>query len=174
VLLTLISVVVNTQAQSISGVPKPSAMNSLNYPVARRDSDIDDYHGEKVADPYRWMEQLDSTETREWVKAEVQLTDSYLEKIPVRKELKERLTQLLDYEKFGMPFHAGKRYFYSHNHGLQPQSDLLMTDGLEGKPTLAFSPNALPKGVALAGYVASPDGKLLAARRIGLDGLAFS
>jgi prolyl oligopeptidase len=139
-----------------------SAPSSVTYPPALRDSHVDDYHGEKVADPYRWMEQLDSPETREWVKAEAQLTDSYLEKIPARKELKERLTKLLDYEKFGVPFHAGKRFFYSHNNGLQPQSDLLMTDGLDGKPTIAFSPNQLPKGVALAGYVASPNGKLLA------------
>lgn len=149
-------------SQSISGDPNANATGSLKYPTARRDSHVDDYHGQKVADPYRWMEQLDSPETREWVKAEAQLTDSYLDKIPARKEIKERLTQLLDYEKFGMPFHAGKRYFYSHNSGLQPQSDLLMTDGLEGNPTIAFSPNLLPKGVAIAGYVANPDGKLLA------------
>jgi prolyl oligopeptidase len=123
---------------------------------------VDNYHGEKVADPYRWMEELDSPETREWVKAEAELTDSYLEKIPTRNAIKERLTKLLNFEKFGMPFHAGNRFFYSHNSGLQPQSDLLMTDGLEGKSTIAFSPNSLPKGVALAGYVASPDGKVLA------------
>lgn len=161
VLLTLISVVF-TQAQSISLDSKANDMGPLKYPVARRDSHVDDYHGVKVADPYRWMEQLDSPETRNWVQAEAQLTDSYLEKIPARKELKERLTKLLDYEKFGIPFHAGRHYFYSHNSGLQPQSDLLMTDGLDGKPTIAFSPNRLPKGVAIAGYVASPDGKLLA------------
>jgi prolyl oligopeptidase len=123
---------------------------------------VDDYHGEKVADPYRWMEELDSPETKAWVKAEAELTDSYLEKIPTRKTLKERLTKLLDFEKFGTPFHAGKRYFYSHNSGLQPQSDLLMTDGPEGEAKIAFSPNSLPKGVALAGYVAGPDGKVLA------------
>jgi len=141
---------------------KASLGSSLKYPPARRDSHVDDYHGEKVADPYRWMEQLDSPETREWVKAEAESTDSYLVKIPARKTLKERLTKLLDFEKFGMPFHAGKRFFYSHNSGLQPQSDLLMMDGLEGEPKIAFSPNQLPKGVSVAGYVASPDGKVLA------------
>jgi len=108
------------------------------------------------------MEELDSPETKAWVKAEAELTDSYLEKIPRRKTLKERLTKLLDYEKFGTPFHASKRFFYSHNTGLQPQSDLLMTDGAEGEPKIAFSPNSLPKGVSMAGYVASPDGKVLA------------
>lgn len=148
--------------QPSSIAPEVSSGSSFKYPSARRDSQVDDYHGEKVADPYRWMERLDSPETREWVKAEAELTDSYLEKTPVRRALKERLTQLLDYEKFGTPFHAGKRFFYSHNSGLQPQSDLLMTVGLDGKPTIAFSPNLLPKGVSVAGYVASPDGKLLA------------
>jgi prolyl oligopeptidase len=150
------------QAQLPSTNQSRTAVKPLTYPPARRDSHVDDYHGEKVADPYRWMEQLDSPETRDWVKAEAQLTDSYLEKIPARRELKERLTRLLDYEKFGLPFHAGKRYFYSHNSGLQPQSDLLMMDGLEGKPAIAFSPSDLPKGVAIAGYVANPDGRLLA------------
>lgn len=153
---------IDAEMESSSIAAEPTSGSPLKYPIARRDSHVDDYHGEKVADPYRWMEQLDSPETRAWVKSEAELTDSYLEKVPVRKLLKKRLTQLLDFEKFGMPFHAGKHYFYSHNSGLQPQSDLMMTDGLEGKPTIAFSPNLLPKGVAMAGYVASLDGKLLA------------
>jgi prolyl oligopeptidase len=156
--ILIVSGVANVEAADAAGILE----NSLKYPVARRDSHLDDYHGEKVPDPYRWMEELDSPETKAWVKAEAELTDSYLEKIPARKALKERLTKLLDFEKFGMPFHAGKRFFYSHNSGLQPQSDLLMTDGLEGKPAIAFSPNSLPKGVSIAGYVASPDGKVLA------------
>ncbi len=160
--LLITSPALSAWPQSLSDDANASAASSLKYPTARRDSHVDDYHGEKVADPYRWMEQLDSPETREWVKTEAQLTDSYLEKIPARKEIKERLTKLLDYEKFGIPFHAGKRYFYSHNSGLQPQSDLLMTEGLEGKSAIAFSPNSLPKGVAIAGHVASPDGNLLA------------
>jgi prolyl oligopeptidase len=151
-----------TCALSQSSAADASTEGPLKYPAARQDSHVDDYHGEKVADPYRWMEELDSPETKAWVKAEAELTDSYLEKIPTRKTLKERLTKLLDFEKFGTPFHAGKRYFYSHNSGLQPQSDLLMTDGPEGEAKIAFSPNSLPKGVALAGYVAGPDGKVLA------------
>src|SRR5215467_6553060 len=137
-----------------SSAADTSADGPSKYPAARQDSHVDDYHGEKVADPYRWMEELDSPETKAWVKAEAELTDSYLEKIPARKALKERLTKLLDFEKFGTPFHAGKRYFYSHNSGLQPQSDLLMSEGLEAEPKIAFSPNSLPKGVSIAGYVA--------------------
>ena len=148
--------------RGVAAEPSTVTGTPLRYPSARVDSHVDDYHGEKVADPYRWMEELDSPETKAWVKAEAELTDSYLEKIPARKALKERLTQLLDFEKFGTPFHAGKRFFYSHNSGLQPQSALLITDGSEGEPKIAFSPNTLPKGVALAGYVASPDGNVLA------------
>jgi prolyl oligopeptidase len=153
---------ISGQTQSSAAEVSASTEGHLNYPVARRDSHMDDYHGEKVADPYRWMEELDSPKTKAWVKAEAELTDSYLEKIPARKALKERLTRMLDFEKVGTPFHAGKRFFYSHNSGLQPQSDLLMTDGPEGEAKIAFSPNSLPKGVSVAGYVASPDGKVLA------------
>jgi prolyl oligopeptidase len=153
---------ISNQTRVSAADANANAGSPLTYPPARSDSHVDDYHGEKVADPYRWMEELDSPETKAWVKGEAELTDWYLEKVAARKALKERLTKLLDFEKFGTPFHAGKRYFYSHNSGLQPQSDLLMTDGLEGESKLAFSPTLLPKGVALAGYVASPDGKVLA------------
>src|SRR5436190_11330644 len=106
---------ISGQTQSSAADGSANAEGPLRYPLARRDSHVDDYHGEKVADPYRWMEELDSPETKAWVKAEAELTDSYLEKIPVRKVLKERLTKLLDFEKFGSPFHAGERYFFTHN-----------------------------------------------------------
>jgi prolyl oligopeptidase len=135
------------------------------YPPARRDDAPDDYNGVKVADPYRWLEQLDSPETRDWVRAEANLTDSYLAKIPVRDLLKERLTALLDFEKFGMPFHKGRHYFYTHNSGLQQQSVLLASVGLDGPPAVAFDPNALSTNggtLAVVGYVASPDGTTLA------------
>jgi prolyl oligopeptidase len=116
-----------------------------------------------VSDPYHWLEQLDSPETRTWVLAEAKLTDSYLEKISCRPALKQRLTTLLDFEKYGIPFHAGKHYFYTHNSGLQPQSVLYMLDGLHWTPKVAFSPSGLSeKGITLAGYVASPDGSKLA------------
>jgi prolyl oligopeptidase len=154
---------ISGQSQSSAADVSANVESPLKYPSARRDSHVDDYHGEKVADPYRWMEELDSPETKAWVKAEAELTDSYLEKIPARKALKDRLTKLLDYEKFGIPFHTGERYLFTHNSGLQPQSVLYTAIGLKGKPVVAFSPNLLaPKGVAMAGYVAGPDGELLA------------
>jgi prolyl oligopeptidase len=141
-----------------------AAAAGLEYPKARRDEALDDYHGQKVADPYRWLERLDSPETREWVRAEARLTDSYLATIPVRKSLEERLTELLNFEKFGMPFHKGQHYFYTHNSGLQPQSVLYASLGLDGPPAVAFDPNALSTNgsLSVAGYVASPDGATLA------------
>src|SRR5262245_36344145 len=101
-------------------LPAADDSTPLTYPPARRSEVTDDYHGVKVADPYRWMEELDSPETRQWVLAEAKLTDSYLDKIPLRSTLKQRLTELQNYEKFGVPFQHGNRFFYSHNSGLQP------------------------------------------------------
>jgi len=136
-----------------------AAASPLAYPPAPRGEVVDDYHGVKVADPYRWLEQLDSAETRAWVLAEAGLTDSYLEKVPARPVLKKRLTELLDFEKYGIPFQKGGRYFYSYNRGLEQQSILYTAVGLTGAPRGALDPNVLSaKGsLAIAGYVPSPD-----------------
>jgi prolyl oligopeptidase len=125
---------------------------------------VDDYNGVKVADPYRWLEQLDSSETRAWVTAEAKLTESYLSRIPSRAALKRRLTTLLNFEKFGVPFERADRYFYIYNRGLQPQSVLCMVTNLSGAPVTVVDPNLLSTNGSLAvvGYVASHDGKLLA------------
>ncbi len=137
---------------------------TLEYPIARKVDATDDYHGTKVADPYRWLEDPDSPETRAWVEAENQVTFGFLDQIPARAEIKKRLTRLWDYEKFGVPFKEGGRYFYSRNSGLQNQSVLYTTPSLEGEPRALLDPNALSKDgtVALAGLAVSDDGKLLA------------
>jgi len=134
------------------------------YPPARRGPALDDYGGVKVADPYRWLEQLNSAETKQWVQAEARLADSYLEKISTRHALAERLSELLDYEKFGIPFREGNRHFYTHNSGLQQQSLLYSSIGPAGPSSVVFDPNALSTNGSLAvvGYVASPDGAILA------------
>src|SRR5208283_5416649 len=149
-------------ASAADSRPIPGAV--FTYPPARRDNLVEDYHGVKVADPYRWLEDIDSAETRTWVMAEAKLTDSYLEKIPAREKLKRRLTQLLDFEKYGTPFHQGGRYFYTYNRGLQQQSVLYSTLGLTGRPAVVVDPNTLRTNGSLAvvGYVASPDGATLA------------
>ncbi len=135
-----------------------------NYPPARKSDQVDDYHGVKVADPYRWLEDLDSEETRAWVEAENKLTFAYLAAIPARTTLKDRLTKLWNYEKYGTPFKEGNRYFYTRNSGLQNQAVLYTVTSLDAPPQLVLDPNTLsPDGtVALSGLQASPDGKLLA------------
>ena len=140
------------------------APSAAPYPPARTDDVIDDYHGVKVSDPYRWLEQLDSDETRAWVRAEARVTDSYLRRVPVRQTLRQRLAVLVDFEKFGIPFHEAGRYFYTYNRGLQEQSVLRLDWGLSNAPSVIIDPNVLSTNGSLAvvGYVASHDGKLLA------------
>src|ERR1051325_6096823 len=130
------------------------AIAALAYPSAKRGAVVDDYNGVKVADPYRWMEDLDSLETREWVQAEAQITEKYLEKIPTRKVLRERLTKLMDFEKFGTPSRRQDQYFYLYNKGLDPQSVLHTAKGLNGEPSALLDPNTFSSNgsVALAGY----------------------
>ena len=139
-------------------------IKSNNYPLARKSDQIDDYHGVKVADPYRWLEDLDSEETRNWVEAENKLSFGYLASVSVRNPLKDRLTKLWNYEKYGIPFREGNRYFYTRNSGLQNQSVLYTVTALNAEPQMVLDPNTLsPDGtVAVSGLQVSPDGKLLA------------
>jgi prolyl oligopeptidase len=134
------------------------------YPSARKSDQVDDYHGVKVADPYRWLENLDSEETRAWVEAENKLTFAFLNDIPQRAAIRERLTKLWNYEKYGAPFKEGNRYFYTRNSGLQNQSVLYTVNTLDGQPQMILDPNTLSSDgtVAVSGLQVSPDGKLLA------------
>jgi prolyl oligopeptidase len=136
----------------------------LTYPVARKVDQVDEYHGVKVADPYRWLEDDNSAETEAWVKAENKLAFAYLEALPERRRFQERLTKLWNYERFGLPEHQGGRYFYTHNGGLQNQRVLFVAETLEAKPRVLLDPNTLSTDgtVALAGYAPSEDGGLLA------------
>jgi prolyl oligopeptidase len=115
----------------------------LNYPYTRKDNQIDDYHGIKVADPYRWLEDDNSAETLAWVTAENQVTFNYLDQIPYRSQLKQRLQQLYNYPKYSVPSRSGTYYFFSKNDGLQNQSVLYVQDGLEGTPRVLIDPNQL-------------------------------
>ena len=135
-----------------------------NYPPARKSDQVDDYHGTKVADPYRWLEDLDSEETRNWVEAENKLSFAFLASIPARNTIKERLTKLWNYEKYGIPFKEGNRYFYTRNSGLQNQAVLYTVTGLNAEPQMVLDPNTLSADgtVAVSGMQVSPDGKLLA------------
>jgi len=139
-------------------------LKTNNYPEARKSDQTDDYHGVKVADPYRWLEDLDSAETRAWVDAENKLAVDFLESIPERTPIKDRLTKLWNYEKYGIPFKEGSRYFYTRNSGLQNQAVLYTVTALDAQPEMVLDPNTLSTDgtVALSGLQVSPDGKLLA------------
>ena len=134
------------------------------YPKAKTVDQVDDYHGVKVADPYRWLEDTDSTETHDWVEAENKVTFSYLDQIPYRGVIRGRLTKLWNYERFTVPGQQGGRYFYQHNNGLQNQNVLLVAESLNAEPRVLLDPNTLSSDgtVALAGEAITDDGKLMA------------
>jgi prolyl oligopeptidase len=141
-----------------------TSSSPLAYPQARRGDQVDDYHGVKVADPYRWLEDTDSAETHAWVEAENKVTFGYLDQIPYRPAIRERLTKLWNYERFGVPEQEGGRYFFDHNSGLQNQSVLLVAESLNAEPRVLLDPNTLSADgtMALSGRAISDDGKLLA------------
>jgi prolyl oligopeptidase len=137
----------------------------LNYPPSHPDPTVVDvYHGQAVPDPYRWLEDLDSERTRAWIEAQNQLTFDYLQRIPARQRLLERLTQLWNYEKYSQPFKEGGRYFYFKNDGLQNQSVLYTQESLEAEARVLLDPNTLSEDgtVALSGIAISRDGRYLA------------
>lgn len=136
----------------------------FTYPTTRKIDQTDDYHGVKVSDPYRWLENPDSEETQAWVEAQNAVTFAYLNEIPAREKIKQRLTQLWDYEKYGIPFKEGDRYFYYKNNGLQNQSVLYTLTSLDGEPKVLIDPNTFSEDgtIALGGIAITEDGKLIA------------
>ena len=134
------------------------------YPPSPRQSHVDIYHGMEVADPYRWLEDSVSEATQQWIRAQNQVTFAYLESLPWRSPIRQRLTQLWNYERYGIPFRQGDRYFYFKNDGLQNQSVLYTLASLEAEPRVLLDPNTLsPDGtVALSGVAVSEDGVWLA------------
>ncbi|MEO3691812.1 prolyl oligopeptidase family serine peptidase [Roseateles paludis] len=137
---------------------------SLDYPATRKTDQVDAYFDTAVADPYRWLEDDNSAETAAWVKAQNSVTERYLAALPQRQPVRKLYTELMDFERYGLPQRAGKRYFWTRNDGLQQHSVLYMADSLTGTPRVAIDPNLMSADgtVALSGIVPSPDGKLLA------------
>nr|WP_320036501.1 prolyl oligopeptidase family serine peptidase [uncultured Bacteroides sp.] len=138
--------------------------SKLTYPITKKDNTVDTYFGVKVADPYRWLENDTTKETAGWVKAQNKVTSSYLEKIPFRNKLKERLTNLTNYEKIGAPFKKNGKYYFYKNDGLQNQSVLYVQNTLDSEPEIFLDPNKLSEDgtVALTGISFSKDGKYFA------------
>jgi prolyl oligopeptidase len=137
---------------------------TMNYPTTKTVAQVDDYHGVRIADPYRWLEDLDSPDTRAWIEAQNRLTFGYLGALPERERLRQRLAELWNYERISPPEQFGGRYFYTHNDGLQNQPVLYVSHALDATPRLLLDPNTLSADgtVALKGYAVSADGTHLA------------
>ncbi len=144
------------------GHPEPQPI--LIYPKTATTNQVDDYHGTKVADPYRWLEDDNSEATKAWVEAENKVTFDFLDKIPERTAIRERLTQLWNYERFSIPGQEGGHYFFTRNDGLQNQGVLYVINSLAGEPRQLLDPNALSADgtVALTSTGLSHDGNLVA------------
>ncbi len=138
--------------------------HSFTYPPSRREEVVEVLHGLPIADPYRWLEDLNASETKDWIAAQNEVTAAYLARNPRRDAIHQRLTELWNYERYGIPFQRGERYFFTRNDGLQNQAVLYWAAALRDEPQLLLDPNTLsPDGtIALAGYAVSDDGQFLA------------
>jgi len=140
-----------------------SNLNSqpIQYPKTKKIDHVDEYHGVKVNDPYRWLEDNKSNETGKWVEAQNKITEDFLSKIPYRESIKKRLTDVWNYERYSAPSKIGEHYIFSKNDGLQEQSVVYIQKGLDGTPEVFLDPNKLSNdgSVSLAGLSFSNDYK---------------
>ena len=150
-------------AATLLGLLMP-AFAQIKYPQTRKTDQVDDYHGVKVADPYRWLEDDKSAETAAWVEAENKVTFGYLDKLPFRPQLKKRIEQLYNYPKYSAPFRKGENFIFSKNDGLQNQSVIYIQNGLQGTPQVLLDPNKFSADgtVRLGSLELSKDGKYCA------------
>src|SRR3954465_3841895 len=147
------------QKASLAAAPA----GKLSYPEAKKAEVVNYYHGVKIADPYEWLEDTNSADTKAWVDAENKITFGYLGQIAVRAKIKERMTKLWNYERYTVPRVEGGRYFYSKNNGLQNQNVVYTLQSLTGEPKLLLDPNTMSADgtVALSQYAITEDGKLM-------------
>ncbi len=136
----------------------------IEYPEARVSDQVDDYFGTLVPDPYRWLEDVDSDETMEWIAAQNDLWEGFIEIIPHREWIRERFEDIYDYQRYSMPYKKGERYFFSLNDGLQDHSIFCCRESLDGEPIVLINPNEFPEEerLSLAGIVVTDDGNMLA------------
>lgn len=137
----------------------------VTYPSTRKDTTVSDkYFGTTIYDPYRWLEDDQSAETKEWVSKENIVTNGYLSQIPYRDKIKKRIEQIFNYEKYGTPFKKGGKYYFMKNDGLQNQSVLYVQENLSAQTQVALDPNTFSSdGTASLGEMAfSKDGHHLA------------
>lgn len=152
-------------AQSGAEELSTKSMTMPSYPETRRGDVVDTIFGQKVADPYRWLEGdvRGEPEVADWVVRENAVTHAYLNTLSARGWFENKIASLLDYERFSIPEKAGKRYFYTRNSGLQKQSELFVRSGLKGRPRLLIDPNGWTEDgtTALDAWKPSPDGRYL-------------
>lgn len=136
----------------------------MQYPPAPRDETVDEYHGTKIPDPFRPLEDVESDQTAAWVEAENEVTRAFLDDIPQREAIRKTLTKVWNYERYDLPMKRGENYFFTHNDGLQNQSVLYVTGDLAADARVLIDPNTLSEDgtVALADWQPSDDGRLLA------------
>jgi prolyl oligopeptidase len=152
--LTLVASVAGAQVQQ----------STLKYPEAKKSDQVDEFWGTKIADPYRWMEDLSSPELADWVKQENAIAEEYLSQLGMRAQFRARITELWNYPKVSLPFRIAGKLYYSRNSGLQRQSAYYSRASLGAAPRLLLDPNTLSAdgSIALAGFSPSPDGRYLA------------
>jgi prolyl oligopeptidase len=165
--LAVLLVACNNASPPPAAAPQAEAQAStraFDYPATPAVDAVDDYFDQRVFDPYRWMEDLDSPELATWIAAQNQLVQGYIADAPGRERIKQRLAALWNFERFGVPQVRGGRYFYTRNDGLQNQAPVYWQSTLDAEPVLLVDPNTLSADgtISLADWEASDDGKLLA------------
>lgn len=141
----------------------PLSAQNPSYPETRHDDVADEYHGVKIADPFRWLEDDNSDETKAWVKAQNEVTFGYLEDIPQRGGIRARLEKLWNYERVGVPYEEGGKWFFTRNSGLQNQSVLFTAESPDAEPKVLLDPNTLSEDGTTSLTVTAPsrDGRFL-------------
>ena len=147
----------------MSNTPAVPAL-PLHYPETARGAVVDDYHGTRIADPYRWLEDPDAPATRDWITRQNTLTHQFLGALPARAPIEKRMTELWNFARWSPPQRKAGLYLYSRNDGLQNQAVLYVTDALEKAPRVLLDPNTLSKDgtIALGDIELSEDGRYLA------------
>lgn len=165
--LALISIgLVSIGLVSTDGTQLMAQEKNLVYPVTKTVEQVDDFHGTKVEDPYRWLEQdvRESKDVAAWVEEQNKLTFGFLKSIPQRDAIEKRMTDLWNFEKISPPFRRGGRYYFSRNDGLQNQNVLYVQESLDSEPRVLIDPNSWSKDgtIALSGTAFSDDGRYVA------------
>jgi len=131
-------------------------LQKINYPITKKVHQTDDFFGVNVSDPYRWLEENTSSEVKDWINAQNKITDDYLDKIPFRNKIKEKIKSIVNVPRYTIPVKAGEYFFYSKNDGLQPQSIIYRQKDIDGEPEIFLDPNLLSEDCTTSVLISSP------------------